>query len=359
MSVDMTAQAGNQAVRPWWCTKVMPGAAMQQHGPPAGSCARPWLALALLMPLNAAAAADEQSARLSGQSSTQGSDTVVIDDSASITVDKDRVLPLRVVYSPQGKPSPVIILSHGTFSSGKKYDAVSKHWAAHGYVVVLPDHRDANFRETPKSEGHMLEIIDSRGRDLVAIADQLAKIEAQIPGLKGGMDKTRLVSAGHSVGTQPAMLMTGLKVRNPADGTVRAIAEKRYRATILLSDPGKMALMPPEVWLGGSRPVFMVTGPDDVGLMGDGRRPADYQNEILKPESSVPGTHYLLSITGLDHQFGGLIHKNVDAKPDHDAMTLFLRLSTAFLDVYARGDESAKAELRPGKLSERAALTVE
>lgn len=309
------------------------------------------LAVAMLLFTNPLAAADPESPPNAAK--------VIFDDSARITVDSDRVLPLRVVYLPQKGKAPVIVLSHGTFSAGNKYDPVSGYWAEHGYVVVLPNHRDANYGETPTSEAHMLEIVDSRGRDLVAIADQLDRIAAQIPGLRGRLDTTRLVSAGHSVGTQPAMLMTGLRIRNPVDGSVKQIDEKRYRATILLSDPGKMALMPADVWLGGSRPTFLVTGPDDYGLMGDGRRPASYQNEVLTPVSPVPGTRYLLTITEMDHQFGGLIHKKVSAEPDHDALAVFLRLSTAFLDVYVRGDEAERVELKPGRLSGRATLTVE
>jgi hypothetical protein len=57
--------------------------------------------------------------------------SVSIDDSMTISVpETDRQIPLRVVYPEAGGPFPVIILSHGTFSSGKKYDPVATHWAA-------------------------------------------------------------------------------------------------------------------------------------------------------------------------------------------------------------------------------------
>jgi dienelactone hydrolase len=313
------------------------------------------LAAGLLLALNltAAKAADESSALPAVQSA------VLFDDSASIIVDEDRKLPLRVVFLPGEQIAPVVVLSHGTFSAGKKYDLVSSYWAERGYVVILPDHRDANYAETPTSEAHMLEIIDSRGRDLVAIADQLDEIAAQVPGLQGRLDASCLVSAGHSVGTQTALSMTGLRFRNPETGDVKGVAEERFCATILLSDPGKMALMPADVWKGGSQPVFMATGPDDYGLMGDGRRTADYQNEILESESPAEGSFYLLTIQGMDHQFGGLVHKDSNAEPDHEALALFLEMSTAFLDVYVQGDESALPELLPRQVSERATLTIE
>jgi dienelactone hydrolase len=286
---------------------------------------------------------------------------ISIDDSASLTVDGERTLPLRVVFKAcaDSKPVPVIVLSHGTFSSGKKYDPVSQYWAEHGYVVILPDHRDANYGELPKSEAHMLEIIGSRARDLVAIADQIDSIGEMIPGLKVCMDTSALVSAGHSVGTQIAMQMTGLKIRNPNTGEITGIDEDRYKATVLLSDPGKMAVMPDDIWLGGSAPTLLVTGPDDFGLMGKNTRQADYQNEMLEPASPMPGHRYLLTITGMDHQFGGLIHKDIDAEPDTEALELFLQISTAFLDVYAKDEKSADGMLEPRKISDRATLTVE
>jgi dienelactone hydrolase len=284
-----------------------------------------------------------------------------IDDSASLTVAGERTLPLRVVFEPcaNSVSVPVIVLSHGTFSSGKKYDPVARHWAEQGYIVILPDHRDANYGELPKSEAHMLEIIGSRALDLVAIADQIDSIGAQIPGLKACMDTSVLVSAGHSVGTQIAMQMIGLKIRNPNTGEVTGINEDRYKATVLLSDPGKMAVMPDDVWLGGSAPTLLVTGPDDYGVMGKKRRQADYQNEVLEPESPVPGQRYLLTITEMDHQFGGLIHKDTDAAPDTEALEIFLEVSTAFLDVYAKDNKAAEAVLEPRKISGRATLTVQ
>lgn len=284
---------------------------------------------------------------------------VVIDDSLSISGAAGRQMPLRVVFPPAGDALPVVILSHGTFSSGKKYDPVATHWAANGFAVILPDHRDANYGETPTSEAHMLEIIESRGQDLVVIADQLEDIEARIPGLAGRLDPGRLASAGHSVGTSLALQLTGLRFRNPKTDRISAIDEDRFAATVLLSDPGKMALMPADLWLAGARPVLMVTGPDDYGMMGDGRRATEYENEILPAKLPGEGEHYLLSITGLDHQFGGLIHRDVEAEPDTEAMEVFLELSTAFLAVYLRGDGSAAKMLESRRLSDRAELTVD
>ena len=47
---------------------------------------------------------------------------VVTDDSVSLGVPgEERELPLRIVYPKLAGPHPVIVFSHGTFSSGKRY----------------------------------------------------------------------------------------------------------------------------------------------------------------------------------------------------------------------------------------------
>ena len=281
------------------------------------------------------------------------------DDSVRLRGADERVLPVRVVYRPGVSPAAVVVLSHGTFSSGRRYDPVADFWAENGYVVLLPDHRDAEFAEVPRNVSDMHDIVDSRVVEMSLIADQLNVIEQSIPALKNRLVGRPLVAAGHSVGTQVALQVTGMQVRDPDTGAVSAYDETRFVASVLLSDPGKMALMPPDTWMGSVRPVFLVTGPDDYGLMGDGRQSLGTEREVLSPRSSDSAVGYLLLIQGLDHQFGGLIHKSVDAAPDTEALRLFNEYSLAFLDGYLRNDKRAQEKLRAGALSNRASLQVE
>lgn len=287
--------------------------------------------------------------------------SVSIDDSVSLSIpDAERQLPLRVVYPERGGSFPVIVLSHGTFSSGKKYDRVATHWAARGYVVILPDHIDANFGFVPKKDEDMYEVRRTRVADMSRVVDALDEIEARVPALQERMSRDRLIAAGHSFGTQVAMLVTGLRIKNPTNDVITETDEKRFSLLILLSDPGKMALMPEETWKGSTVPTFLATGSEDYGLMGDGRRPADYQNEILSDTDAV---EYLLMIDKGDHYFGGLIHKDVDDEPDHEGLEIFNATSTAFLDAYAKGNGRARDYLQSGTLlavtDGRARLTVE
>lgn len=287
-----------------------------------------------------------------------------IDDSVSLSIpDAERQLPLRVVYPERGGPYPVIILSHGTFSSGKKYDRVATHWAARGYVVILPDHIDANYGFVPKKDEDMYEVRRTRVADMSRVLDALDEIEARIPALQGRMNRQSLIAAGHSFGTQVAMLVTGLRIKNPTNDVITETDENRFSLLILLSDPGKMALMPEETWKGSTVPTFLATGDEDYGLMGDGRRSADYQNEILSDAGARDAVEYLLLIDKGDHYFGGLIHKDVDTEPDHQGLEIFNATSTAFLDAHAKGNDSARDYLRSDTLladtDGRARLTVE
>jgi hypothetical protein len=186
--------------------------------------------------------------------------------------------------------------------------------------------------------------------DMIRVVDGLGEIEEAIPSLRGRMDHERLIAAGHSFGTQVAMLVTGLRIRNPTNDEITESAEDRYDMVIMLSDPGKMALMPEHMWKGSTVPTFLATGSEDYGLMGDGRRAADYQNEVLTLDEAPDAGEYLLLIDKGDHYFGGLIHKDVDAEPDHEGLAIFNATSTAFLDAYAKHDEAARTYLHSATL---------
>jgi dienelactone hydrolase len=266
----------------------------------------------------------------------------------------ERQLPVRVVYDLDAATLGVIVLSHGTFSSGSRYDAVAHHWARNGFIVALPSHRDANYAETPSSIAHMLDIVDSRVRDLIAIADQFAAIDAALPAALPPLSTLPLIAAGHSVGSQVALQVAGLRVQDPETAAIRAYAESRYCGVVLLSDPGKMAMMPPDTWQGASVPTFLVTGPDDYGLMGDGRRAMGAENIVLAAATTTSVERYLLSITAMDHQFGGLIHKSVEAEPDHEALLLFNAYSVEFLRAVADPSQPTLDASTQGRISARA-----
>ncbi|MEJ2138989.1 MAG: hypothetical protein P8Y61_06005 [Gammaproteobacteria bacterium] len=268
---------------------------------------------------------------------------VSVDRSVALRAADERPVPLKIFYPESGGPYPLIVLSHGTFSSIDRYGRIAGYWAGQGYVVILPQHKDADYGVRPTGYEAMQAVTMSRVADLSLVLDELDSIEQQVPALEGRIDREHFVAAGHSIGTQVAMLVTGMQFRTGFDDTLIKSDETRYSALVLISDPGKMRLMPGDVWLASSVPTFMATGTEDYGLMG-GRGPAtEPQSEVLTNTASI--ARYRLLLEGGDHYFGGLVQKDTDATPDHEGLAIFNAVSTVFLDAETKASIEARAYL--------------
>lgn len=285
---------------------------------------------------------------------------VLTDRTAVLTASDDRPVPLSISFPDQGGPYPLIVLSHGTFSSPQRYDLISEHWAGQGYVVVLPQHRDANYGVQPTGFAMMQNVAMSRVADMSLVLDELDAIEQQVPELSGKIDHRHYIAAGHSIGTQVAMLVTGMQFTTPFDGVLRKADEDRFTALVLISDPGKMRMMPESLWLASDVPTFMATGTEDYGLMGQRGEPTGQLSEVMPAKANVD--RYLLLMEGSDHYFGGLIQKEVDADSDYEGLAIFNNVSTAFLDAYTKQLPEARSWLQqvdmPLATQERATLEI-
>ena len=102
---------------------------------------------------------------------------------------ESREMSLRIIYPDRGGPYPIIVFSHGTFSSSEKYNLVVEFWAERGYIVILPNHLDANYGIVPRKTEDMIRIIDTRISDMSLILDNLDVIEQQNPGLEGKLNQ--------------------------------------------------------------------------------------------------------------------------------------------------------------------------
>jgi dienelactone hydrolase len=255
----------------------------------------------------------------------------------------EKAMRVRAIYPTTNGAYPVVILSHGTFSDIDRYDRVAEYWARNGYVLLIPRHIDANFGETPKGEADMVRIVGTRVADMSLVIDKLGDIQNQAPELRNKMDPTRIVSAGHSIGTLVSMRVTGLVINDINTDQVISTEEDRFAALVMLSDPGKMRQMPIDAWTGAMVPTFMSTGTDDYGLMGSRDEPIK-GNEILSEDSSVD--RYELLLQKGDHYFGGLVQKKVEANPDYEGLEIFNKTSTAFMDAYIKGNKAARRYLR-------------
>ncbi|UCG71397.1 MAG: hypothetical protein JSV45_08970 [Chromatiales bacterium] len=271
---------------------------------------------------------------------------VVADDSVVLTAADDRPVPLKIFHPADGGPFPLVVLSHGTFSSIHRYDRVAEYWAGQGYVVILPQHMDADYGVRPSSYEVMQDVIRTRVADMTLVLDELDAIEVAAPAVVGKIARDEYIAAGHSIGTQVAMLVTGARFRTEFNGEVMESPEKRYRALVLVSDPGKMRLMPPDTWLASPVPTFMATGTEDFGLMGSRGAPTEGQTEVLTADEAADLPRYELLLDGGDHYFGGLVQKDVKkGEPDHEGLAIFNTTSTAFLDAIAKSDRRARVYL--------------
>jgi hypothetical protein len=267
--------------------------------------------------------------------------TVGMSDAVVLTAADGREVPLRVVYPEAAGPWPLIVFSHGMFSSNAAYMPIFEHWASRGYVIVAPDHLDANYGWRPKRNEDVEMLTLSRGADLRLVMDSLERIGKAVPAMAGSIAPPPYAAAGHSMGTYMAMLQAGLKTRNPLSGKVLEWPDPRIGYVVMSSDPGKMALMPDDLWLGATVPTFMTTGTRDFGTSGKGRRPTDFTMERLTGGEPT-GQRFRVLVEGLDHYYGGLVHRAPkDVTPDPQALEIYLALSTAFLDAFVREDEAA------------------
>lgn len=64
------------------------------------------------------------------------------------------------------------------------------------------------------------------------------QIEAEVPGLAGRVDRSRIAAAGHSLGGHTVGLLLGMQMLDPSDARKKDLADPRIRAGILMAAPG-------------------------------------------------------------------------------------------------------------------------
>jgi predicted dienelactone hydrolase len=114
---------------------------------------------------------------------------------------------------------PVILFSHGFGGCGTQSPFLTEALAAHGYVVVAPDHEDAKCKvDQPRQRGFERADVPfrqperwsesthaDRRNDLRRVLDELPNL----PELRGRVDTSRVGAAGHSLGGYTVMGMAG------------------------------------------------------------------------------------------------------------------------------------------------------
>lgn len=258
-----------------------------------------------------------------------------------------RAVPLRIVYPTTGARLPVVLFSHGAFSSGRDYDPLLDAWAARGYVVLSPTHRDSISLGTKRGRGdprHFPWRLD----DMALLLRDLDRALDIVPGLAARTDRQRIAATGHSFGGLVAQTLGGATFFDPATAQTVSRSEPRVRAVIVFSGAGTFPpILRREDFAALEQPTLVTGGSDDLpqapGLTGYAwrRQPWDL---------AAPGDKYLLTLDGADHYLGGLVGRDdlPRASRGPEYVAAFQQVSSAFLDAFLRNSGTANRWLETG-----------
>lgn len=222
---------------------------------------------------------------------------------------------------------PLVIFSHGLNGTGTQSRFLTEALAAHGYLVLAPDHRDSFRSGRPgraqqrlgRPEDWTPETYRDRADDVRAILD--ATRAAPWADL---VDPSKLVLAGHSLGGYTALGLAGAWPAWKLPSVTAVLAMSPYAQPY-----AKKNTLP-----GVSAPVMYMGGTRDAGV-----------TPFLKRAGGVydrtPGPAYLVV-------FEAVGHFSFTDKRDaaHDRMVEY---ALAFLDRHVMGDRKATpAQRRAG-----------
>jgi predicted dienelactone hydrolase len=272
---------------------------------------------------------------------------------------------------------PCVIFSHGAGGGSNAFPDLTEHLATHGYVVVLPTHRDSiklrkDAGEKPRDLANPSYVIKGvkpfeRVEDCTLILDSLDKIEAaivprmQMKVVKGEgdtavkvIDREKLGIAGHSAGALTAQLAIGAKARSLESFQPKSYAQTRFKSAVLISGQGtKTRLFTEESWNEIDKPMLVISGTLDTV-----ESTRDTPESRCEPfEFARPGQKYLVFIEGATHSsYGGYARMRSKSDEDVGDVGMISRVTTcsvhAFLDSTLMNDEKARAYLDSESLVE-------
>jgi predicted dienelactone hydrolase len=259
---------------------------------------------------------------------------------------RNREIPLRIYFPASKTPAPVVLFSHGLGGSRDGNPYLGQHWSGRGYVVVFMQHIGSDvavWKDVPmlqrmaslKKAANLENTVD-RFKDVVAVIDALEKWnESDDSELKGRIDLSKLGMSGHSFG---AVTTQGVSGQRTGFGNV-AYTDRRIKASVIMSPSSPKLGDPKRVFADVKIPWLLMTGTDDVALVGD----ADVKSRTAVFPALPAGNKYELVLEKgeheafSDHELPGSKKKR---NPNHHRV--ILSLSTAFWDAYLKEDKQAK-----------------
>lgn len=171
------------------------------------------------------------------------------------------------------------------------------------------------------------------------VLDELDALQAAVPGLAGGLDRSRTAVAGHSWGAQTASTLLGARVLGSDGVPGEDMSDARVTAGVLLTPPGRgggdltpfavenLPFMNPS-FDGMTTPAPIVAGDRDRSALTT--RGPDW---FTDPYILSPGSKSLLTLFGAEHSLGGIpgyeVAETTDESPERVA--LIQQLTWAYL----------------------------
>ena len=249
----------------------------------------------------------------------------------------------RIAYPTRGRNLPVVLFSHGAYSSKDQYNRILDVWAAHGYVVVAPTHRDSTTLGAVRGSAEPRRFA-WRLDDMALLLSQLDVLGRKVPALAGRVDAHTVVAAGHSFGGLVAQTLAGATYFDQASGETRSNVDAHIVAAIVFSGAGRLPpILRRQDFQSITVPLLVTVGTEDLK-----------QTELSgyrwrrEPYDLAPSGHkYLLVLEGADHYLGGLVCRDDLPKNPRgpDFVAAFNAMSLAFLDATTRRDSASQASL--------------
>ena len=254
-------------------------------------------------------------------------------------------LGVRLSFPRSDGTFPVVLFSHGAYSSKDLYGLLLDHWASHGYVVLAPTHRDSTTLGVERGDPSVGAYWSERMADLSFLLNSMLDIENRVGALRDKPDLTRVAVTGHSLGGLTAMAMAGARVSPDPATPPSSYRDSRVKAAIFVSPPGALpGLVDRAGFSGVTVPALYTTATNDILMLPDTTWEWHKDGYLAAPA----GDKYLLVLKGADHYLGGMVGRDdLEQHPmSDDFLDVTNGLSTAFLDSYLKGSPRAQDTLR-------------
>lgn len=211
---------------------------------------------------------------------------VLTDTVSEVTAPDGRIVPFRLIEPKGCSNCPLVIFSHGAFSTYNRYNSLLLPLAQAGYRIAAPNHVD--------SEAHP-------NRDAFNQSDAMGKRIEDYSLIASELDADEVIAVGHSFGGLIAQIAGGAELSGPA-AALKIGPAQRPLAVVAISPPGPMpGMMEPLGWSKVERPQLVVTGTEDIlpGFVDDWRA------HLVSFDAASHSETYSLVYSGMDHYLNG------------------------------------------------------